>query len=86
MLPVDFPERNFVFTKPAGMTDEECSDLPVFKGVAADGYPCIISKWKFSKEDLEQIKKTGCIYLSITAEGMPPVALFTEHPFVIDPT
>lgn len=28
-----------------------------------------------------QIQKTGCIYLSITGHGMPPVSLFTENPF-----
>lgn len=83
MLPVDFPERNKVFTKPESMTDEECSDLPVWQGKTTDNFPCIISCWKFSKEDLEEIQKTGCIYLSITGNGMPPVSLFTENPFVV---
>jgi hypothetical protein len=82
MLPVDFPERNFVYGKPLGWTDEQCSDLPVFKGNTTDGFPVIISCWKFSKEDLEEIQRTGKIYLSITSDGMPPVSLFTENPFV----
>jgi len=82
MIPVDFPNRNFVYTKPANMTDEQCSDLPVFKGESSDGFPVIISCWRFSKEDMEEIQRTGCIYLSITGHGMPPVSLFTESPFV----
>ncbi len=87
MLPVDFPEANFTFTKPANMTDEQCSSLRVWKGpVKVEDQritvPAIISKWTFSKEDLEEIARTGCIYLSITGTGMPPVALFTENPFV----
>ena len=81
MIPTDFKQRNFIFTKPKDMTDEECFDLPVFKGISQDGYPCIISKWKLSKEDLEEINKSGCVYLSITGYGMPPVSLFTEDPW-----
>lgn len=86
MLPTTFEESNFVFTKPQGWTDEQCMDLPVFKGNAKDvdggEIPVIISCWKFNKEDLEEIQKTGCIYLSITGGGMPPVSLFTENPFI----
>jgi hypothetical protein len=85
MLPADFPERNFVFTKPSGMTDEQCSDLPVWKGNDRDGFPIIVSKWKLSKEDLEEINRTGEIWLSLTGNGMPPVSVFTEYPFVKNP-
>ena len=86
MLPADFPYRNMVFKKPENMTDEQCMDLPVFKGEvvideANTKIPAIISYWKFSKEDLETIKETGCIWLSITGYSMPPVSLFTEDPF-----
>lgn len=81
MLPTTFSESNFTFTKPQSMTDEQCMDLPVFKGVDQDGFPIIISCWKFSKEDLEEIQRTGHIFLSISGQGMPPVGLFTENPF-----
>lgn len=81
MLPTAFNGSNFVFTKPKDMTDEQCMDLPVFKGKDSEGFPIIISCWKFSKEDLDEIQKTGEIYLSITGYGMPPVSLFTENPF-----
>jgi hypothetical protein len=86
MLPIDFPERNFVFGKPKEMTDEQCMSLPVWKGDtliddAGKVYPCIISCWKLSKEDLDEIHRTGKIWLSINAEGMPPFMLFTEDPF-----
>ena len=87
MLPIDFPERNFVYTKPEGWTEEQCSDLPVWKGpVQLDDQgntaPAVISCWKLSKEDMEIIQKTGCIWLSVTGNGQPPVSLFTENPFV----
>ena len=86
MLPVDFEQRNFVYTKPKDMTDEQCSDLCVYKGLVqideeGNTAPTIISCWKLSKEDLEEVAKTGTIWLSITGNGMPPVSLFTENPF-----
>ncbi len=88
MLPITFKETNFTFTKPEGWTDEQCGDLPVWKGdVPLDNLgntaPAIVSCWQFSKEDLEEIRRTGCIWLSITGKGMPPVSLFTENPFVL---
>lgn len=82
MLPVTFPEQNFTFHKPNDMTDEQCSSLSVFKGHDTENIPCIVSCWQFSKEDLEEIQKTGRIWLSITGHTMPPVSLFTENPFV----
>jgi len=89
MMPVDFPAANFTFTKPACMTDEQCSDLRVWKGDVPDGecsFPVIISCWQFSKEDLEEIAKTGKIWLSVSGQTTPPVSLFTENPFAQQPT
>lgn len=86
MLPTDFFGRNKVYTKPEGWTDEQCSDLPVWEGQAPIDdsgamAPTIISCWKLSKEDMEEIQRTGVIWLSVNAGGMPPVSLFTENPF-----
>lgn len=87
MLPTTFPESNFTFEKPKDMSDEECMSLPVWKGSSApdpdtgNQFPMIISCWKLSYEDLQEIQKTGCVWLSITGHGMPPVSVFTENPF-----
>jgi hypothetical protein len=81
MLPVEFEQCNFTFTKPSSMTDEECLPLRVFKGQDTTGVPVIISCWQFSKEDLEEIEKTGRVYLTICGTGMPPISLQTESPF-----
>ena len=81
MLPKHFKEANFTFEKPKSMTDEQCMDLSVFKGADTSGQPVIVSCWQFSKEDLEEIQKTGLIYLQISGHGMPPVSLYTENPF-----
>ncbi len=81
MLPTQFDQANFTFTKPEGWTDEQCMSLPVFKGTDTEGTPCIISCWRLSKEDLEDIQRTGVVWLNIIGHGMPPVSVFTENPF-----
>jgi hypothetical protein len=90
MLPTSFPESNFVYTKPKDWTDEQCMDLPVWKGPvpiddAGATAPTIISCWKLSKEDLEEINRTGCVWLLITGTGMPPVSVAAENPFTQTP-
>lgn len=84
MIPIEFPEMNFTYSKPQGMTDEECAPLHVFKGKDEASTPVIISCWQLSKEDLEEINRTGKIYLQIVGHGMPPVSLYTEHPFITE--
>lgn len=86
MLPRIFPEQNTVYGKPEDMTDEQCMSLPVWKGpvpVDDEGstVPAIISCWQLSKEDLEEINRTGVIWLSVTGTHLPPVSVFTENPF-----
>ena len=81
MLPIDFEEANFTFTKPKNMTDEECSDLRVFMGVDTENKPCIVSKWKLSKEDIEEINNGGYLYIQIAGHQMPPISAYTENPF-----
>lgn len=87
MIPaIDFPESNFTFGKPKDMTDEQCASLPVWKGADQDGQPIIITKWQLSKEDLEEIARTGVIYIQIVGHRMQPIAPFTENPFLNEQT
>lgn len=86
MLPISFPQQNFVYTKPEGWTDEQCGDLGVWKGnvpIDDNGNTAhtIISCWQPSKEDIEAIVAGKPIFLFITAPGQPPVSLSTENPF-----
>lgn len=83
MMPaVDFPEANFTFSKPKDMTDDQCMPLQVWKGNDSNGFPVIISKWSLSAEDLAEIQRTQAVYLIITGQGMPPVSLHVETPFL----
>lgn len=72
MTPTTFPESTHLFTA------EGCGDLPVHVDQASGSF---ISAWKVTPEDLNRIVETGIIYLSVMG-GQPPVAVFTESPFV----
>lgn len=82
MIPaIDFKEANFTFVKPPSMTDEQCYPLQVFRGVDANGFPVIVSKWQLNAEELKLIQETGVMYLIVTGEQTPPVSLHVETPF-----
>jgi len=81
MIPTSFDESNAVLSKPADMTHEDCECLSVWVGRYADGGPAIVSCWKLTREELEQINRTGRVWLHVFGPAMPPVALETKHPF-----
>ena len=77
MRAIEFKEQNGVLGKPEGMTDDECSPLPVFR----DGKHCV-SVWELSEADLELIKETKVVYLGVlSGNTQPPVFLTIESPF-----
>jgi hypothetical protein len=81
MKPIEFKQQNTVFTAPKGVSEEECGNLPAYR--SGDGqFPYIISCWELTPDEIEQVKQTGRIWLSISGGGMPPVALMAESPFI----
>ena len=74
--PIPFPEANFTFTAPAG--DKECSELPVFRDQVQ-----AISKWRLTKAEIEEVVRTGTIWLGVMGQGHPPVWLSATYPFVM---
>jgi hypothetical protein len=66
----------------AGNTD--AMPLPVFPYTVDPQRKAInmISKWKLSERELEEVKKTGCVYL-IVAGQHPPVKIF-GHVFLVN--
>jgi hypothetical protein len=85
MMPTDFDESNMVLDKPLSMTREQCDPLCVWQGDATDGTPMVISCWKLTQEELEEINKTGRVFLQVIGHAMPPVCLTVKTPFVIIP-
>lgn len=80
MVPVAFDEENSLLHPPIGMTPEECETISVFKGQTQTGLPVVVSCWKLTKDELEEINRTGRVYLTVLGFTMPPVTLDVKSP------
>lgn len=76
MKPIDFPEANRTFAKPANMTDEECAPLRVH-----DTGEALISCWRPGWRDRFRLLLGRPIWLWIIGRAQPPVAIEVEDPF-----
>ena len=68
--PVGFEGANCVIQAPEGVPSEECCDLECF---TAPGR--IISCWRLSPEELNQITETGVVWLEVQGDRTPPVVV-----------
>jgi hypothetical protein len=78
MNPISFKEQTKILNKPEGMTDKECSPLPVWNG---DGKRCI-SCWKGNLKERILFLFTGKIWLWVWyGQTQPLVCVDIIHPF-----
>jgi hypothetical protein len=76
-----FDEENCVLGPPKGVGHDRCESISVWKGPLENGTPVVISCWKLTKEELEEVNRTGRVWLMVWGESMPPVALKGVNPF-----
>lgn len=84
MEPASFDEANIALSPPKGVKEDEVSSLSVWRGKIGDwdGY---VSCWKVTEEELEEIRKTGRVWLLVYSNGMPPVCVTGLSPFRKEP-
>jgi hypothetical protein len=71
MKPIKFQQSTIELQKPEGMTDDECSPLPVYR----DGQHCI-SLWQPTLKERLSILFYGHVWLWVwMGNTQPPVAL-----------
>lgn len=80
--PASFDESNAVLGRPPGMTDEECSPLSILRTLTADGQPIVVSCWKLTADEMDEVKRTGRVWLGIHGETMPPAWIAGQKPFL----
>lgn len=80
-VPSGFPESNVVLNKPADMGYDQCSPLSVLRMQLADRQIVVISCWKLTHEELEEINRTGRVWLTVLGTTMPPVDVAGKKPF-----
>ncbi len=81
MIAAAFDEENGVLDPPPGVELDDCSCLSVFRGDAEDGTPVVISCWKPTPEEWEEMRRTGRVWLTILGHTMPPAAVSGHKPF-----
>ncbi len=81
MFAAAFDEANVVLGKPEDMTVDECDALSVLRTQTTGGVPVVVSCWKLTKEELEEVNRTGRVWLTVLGITMPPVALDGAKPF-----
>ena len=87
---IDFTDRNDFIGKPKEMTDNQVYALPVCRLIthipgptAADPserVPAHVSCWKLTEEEIEEIKRTGVVYLKVIGHGMVPLSIHGKKP------
>lgn len=80
MVPASFSQSNDVLDKPPAMTYEECEALSVWRGVH-NGFPLVVSCWKPTAAELEEIARTGRVWLLVYGPTMLPSVLSGHNPF-----
>ena len=68
--PVHFPEVNAVLNKPANMTDEECSSLPIMRTENGECVSCC----RLTDEEIAGVNATGCVFVGVlSGHTQPPI-------------
>jgi hypothetical protein len=80
-VPASFDESNAVLGKPPDMGHDECTCLSVLRTETESGTPVVVSCWKLTHEELEEVCRTGRVWLTVVGETMPPVAVDVTQPF-----
>lgn len=71
-FPTGFDEENGDLGPPKGCSEDEVSSLSVLQTKYDDGTPVVISCWKLTQEELEEVIRTKRVWLGIHGSTMPP--------------
>lgn len=85
MFPASFNEANHFLSRPEDMNEDQCDPLVVCLTEQAQGdgslLPVVISCWKPTQEELDEIIRTKRVWLGIIGNTMPPAWLAGCSPF-----
>lgn len=79
--PIKFQQANDVLLPPENMTEEQCATLPIFRGKTSDMISdCVVSCWQLSDEELEEVKRTGKVFVGALGKTHPPIFIMGKFP------
>lgn len=79
-IPSSFAESNCVLGPPEGATEQQIASLSVFRGTLKDTTPIVVSCWKVTQAELEEINRTGRLWLLVIGHTMPPAIVSGTKP------
>lgn len=82
MVPSGFNEENGIADTPNGSNPDDIPPISIYAGLEGQGKPVIISCWKPTKAERDEIAKTGRVWLVVRGRLMPPVHLSGVSPFI----
>ena len=78
----NFDEANMTLGPPVGVSEDRVQSLRVHRGTFHDTSEAfVLSCYKVTQEELDEINKTGRVWLYVLGPTMPPVILSGVHPF-----
>lgn len=85
MEPSSFDESNGIADTPAGLKPETVEPLAVYRGlqptIGMAPQPIIISCWKPTQAELDEIARTGRVWVGMMGHRMPPTWVSGDSPF-----
>lgn len=88
MTPAEFEQANKEFQPPQGMDSSQCSPIRVFVGQAeggsCDGIPIVVSAWKPSDDELEEMINGQPVFITFVG-GLPPHTVSTKFDRAVRP-
>lgn len=80
-FPASFDESNAVLGAPNVELADEVLCLSILRTKTENGTPVIVSCWKFTAEEMEEISRTGRVWLVVAGHTMPPCLLQGQKTF-----
>ena len=80
MESTSFEQETRVLGPPPGQTEKDVHSLPVAMVNWAGTTIAVVSCWKPTKEEMEEIQRTGRVYLAVMGPVMPPVVVDGFNP------
>jgi hypothetical protein len=84
MSPCAFDQENTILDPPEGMSCDQVSCMSAYRGMTNEGIPITISCWRLSREELEEITRTGRCWLLMMGHDMSPSHITGANPFCTD--
>lgn len=72
MQPINFEGSNVIIGPPKGISEDKVQSIFGLLG-EVQGCPVVVTCWRPSAAELEQINKTGQVWLIVYGQTMPPV-------------